>query len=50
MEDQTNAEEDMDDEEFEEFIPDPEARIAATTMKYPPIEFEDPVKYEGESQ
>ena len=44
MEDQTNAEDD------EEFIPDPEARIAATTMKYPPIEFEDPVKYEGESQ
>jgi len=50
VEDQTNAEEEMDDEEFEEFIPDPEARIAATTMKYPPIEFEDPVKYEGESQ
>merc|ERR1719361_3337082 len=43
VEDQTNAED-------EEFIPDPEARIAATTMKYPPIEFEDPVKYEGESQ
>merc|ERR1712038_161860 len=50
VEDQTNAEEEMDDEEFEEFIPDPEARIAATTMKYPPIEFEDPIKYEGESQ